>query len=333
MRRLVLHAAAFGLPGAAVFALAFALWAHVDFTRPGPLSAETTVIIPKGDGAGEIAAALFSGGVIADRFLFRVGAWLSGRSRTMQAGEYRFPAGVSMDGAIALLARGKTIERRITVAEGLTASEVLGLVSAAGGLTGDLPGDVEEGSLLPDTYFYSFGDTRAAVVRRMRDAMRQTLMSLWAGRAQGLALATPEEALVLSSIIERETAVADERPRVSAVFHNRLRRGMRLQSDPTVIYALTGGKAPLGRPLARSDLRRDSPYNTYRVDGLPPTPIANPGRASIEAALHPADTDELYFVADGSGGHVFARTLTEHLRNAARWRRLRHQRIRGQDAP
>ena len=247
----------------------------------------------------------------------------------MRAGEYRFPAGISMDAAIALLASGETVKRRITVAEGLTTGEVLDLVGANEGLAGDLPPDVGEGSLLPETYYFSYGDTRSGLVRRMRESMKATLAALWEKRDPNILLATPEEALVLASIIERETALASERARISAVFHNRLRHGMRLQSDPTVAYALTLGRVPLDRPLARSDLRVDSPYNTYRVNGLPPGPIANPGRASIEAALHPAPTHELYFVADGTGGHAFARSFAEHLRNVARWRRIERERREG----
>ncbi len=326
MFRLVLHAAVFGALGAALFLLVFAWRAHVAFTGPGPLAAAGTVVIEKGAGVERIAAMLHASGVVGDRFLFAAGARLTGRGRAMRAGEYRFPAGISMDRAIALLARGETVKRRLTVAEGLTVSQAFALVAADAGLAGDLPDDVPEGSLLPETYFFSLGDSRAALIRRMRDSMRETLRSLWGKRAPGLALESPEQALVLASIVERETARPDERARVSAVFHNRLRRGMRLQSDPTVAYALTRGRAPLGRPLGRADLRVDSPYNTYRVNGLPPGPIANPGRASIEAALHPAETDELYFVADGSGGHVFARTLSEHRRNVARWRRIERER-------
>ena len=244
----------------------------------------------------------------------------------MRAGEYRFPAGISTDGAIALLASGETVKRRITIAEGLTTGEILGLIGAEEALTGALPAGLGEGSLLPETYYFSYGDARAALVRRIRESMTATLAALWDKRAPGTVLASPEEALVLASIIERETGVASERARISAVFHNRLRQGMRLQSDPTVVYALTLGRAPLDRPLARTDLRIESPYNTYRTHGLPPTPIANPGRASIEAALHPAETDELYFVADGTGGHAFARTFAEHLRNVARWRRIERER-------
>ena len=323
MARLVLHAAVFGLLGAAILALGFAYRAHLDFVRPGPLTADTTVVVRQGSGVEAIASTLIAQGVIGDRFLFRTGARLTGRSKAMRAGEYRFRSGISMDETIALLVRGETVKRRITIAEGLTTSEVLRLVGADEGLAGDLPDGVGEGSLLPETYYFSLGDTRTVLVRRMRESMETALASLWDKRAANLALETPEQALVLASIIERETGVAAERARVSAVFHNRLRRGMRLQSDPTVAYALTQGSVPLDRPLARSDLRVESPYNTYLVNGLPPTPIANPGRASIEAALHPAPTDELYFVADGTGGHAFARTYAEHVRNVQRWRRIK----------
>ena len=333
MPRLALHAAVFGLLGAGLFLLGAAHWAHLQFTGPGPLAAARTLVVHKGTGVEGIAATLFDGGVIGDRFLFRAGARLTGRGRVMRAGEYRFPARVSMDGAIALLARGETVKRKLTVAEGWTVSEVLALIRADEGLTGDLPAGVEEGSLLPETYFFSLGDSRAALIGRMRESMKTTLGALWDGRAPGLALASPAEALVLSSIIERETALPSERARISAVFHNRLRRGMRLQSDPTVAYALTLGKAPLGRPLGKRDLRIDSPYNTYRVHGLPPTPIASPGRASIEAALHPAETDELYFVADGTGGHAFAHSFSEHLKNVARWRRIERERSAKPEAP
>ncbi len=326
MARLALHAAVFGSLGAVSFALGLAYWAHLEFIRPGPLAEARTVIVQKGSGVERIAALLRDRGVIRDRFLFRAGARLTGRSRAMRAGEYRFPAGISTDGAIALLASGKTVRRRITLAEGLTTGEILGRIGAEEGLAGELPVGVGEGSLLPETYYFSYGDSRTALVRRIRESMAATLAALWDKRAPGIALASPEEALVLASIIERETAVASERARISAVFHNRLRQGMRLQSDPTVAYALTLGRAPLDRPLARADLRIESPYNTYRTHGLPPTPIANPGRASIEAALHPAETDELYFVADGTGGHAFARTFAEHLRNVARWRRIERER-------
>lgn len=316
-----------------MFVLGSIHWAHLQLSRPGPLAAARTVVIDKGAGVEDIAATLFAGGVIEDRFLFAAGARFTGRGRVMRAGEYRFEPGVSIDQAIALLARGKTVRRKITVAEGLTVREVLDLVGADEGLIGELPRDVAEGALLPETYLFSLGDSRAALIGRMSRSMTATLRSLWNGRALGLALASPQEALVLASIIERETGLASERARISAVFHNRLRRGMRLQSDPTVAYALTRGGTPLDRPLARSDLRIDSPYNTYRVAGLPPTPIANPGRASIEAALHPARTDELYFVADGTGGHAFARSFSEHLKNVARWRRIQRERRASPKAP
>ena len=329
MARLALHAAVFAPLGAFVFALGFSYFAYLEFVRPGPLTEATTLVVRKGSGVEGIATQLLDRGVIRDRFLFKAGAGLTGRSRAMRAGEYRFPAGISLDAAIALLASGETVKRRITVAEGLTTGEVLDLVGADEGLSGDLPPDVGEGSLLPETYYFSYGDTRSGLVRRMRETMKATLAALWEKRDPNILLATPGEALVLASIIERETALAPERARISAVFHNRLRRGMRLQSDPTVAYALTLGRMPLDRPLSRSDLRVDSPYNTYRVNGLPPGPIANPGRASIEAALHPAPTHELYFVADGTGGHAFAHTFAEHLRNVARWRRIERERKEG----
>jgi UPF0755 protein len=309
-----------------VVAVAGAIYGHVRLTSPGPLVRETTVVIPKGHGPGGIAAVLAGAGVISDTTVFRLGARLTGRDRRMRAGEFAFPAGISMDDAIALLTTGKTVKRRVTVAEGLTTAEILRIVAAADGLSGEVAAAPAEGALLPETYFYSFDDTRDGLVQRMARAMDQALAELWPKRAPGIAIRTPEEAVVLASIIEKETALDAERARISAVFHNRLKKRMRLQSDPTVVYAMTSGAGPLARALTRRDLAADSPYNTYRVHGLPPGPIANPGRASIAAALAPADTKELYFVADGTGGHVFAKTLAQHNRNVARWRRIERAR-------
>jgi UPF0755 protein len=280
--------------------------------------------VPRGAGLSDIARRLSDAGVIGDPRIFTYGVLLHGGGDRLRAGEYAFPAGVSPRGAMEVLVAGREVAHAITVPEGLTSAEIVALLEADDRLTGDVAEVPPEGSLLPETYHVQRGDGRPELVARMRGAMDETLAALWAGRAESLPFDTPEEALVLASIVEKETAVADERALIAGVFVNRLARGMRLQSDPTVIYALTDGQGPLGRPLTRRDLEEtDSPYNTYRVGGLPPGPIGNPGRASIAAAVDPADTEYLYFVADGSGGHAFARTLAEHRRNVRAWRRVR----------
>ena len=307
------------------------VWGASVFRSPGPLAEATDVVFPRGADLRWIARLLHENGVIDRPGVFRAAVRALGKSRRLKAGEFRFPPGVSPMGAMNILVDGETVVRRFTLPEGLTRARALELLSKAEGLVGTVDArDVEEGRLLPDTYHFGFGDRRADLLARMRTAMTDTLDALWQARAPDLPLDGPREALILASIIEKETASADERARISGVFINRLGRGMRLQSDPTVAFALTGGKEPLGRELTRRDLRVRHPYNTYVVDGLPPGPICNPGRKALEAAVRPARTDALYFVADGAGGHAFARTLKEHLANVSRWRRLRENR-RGND--
>lgn len=304
------------------------LWAWDAYKSPGPLESEIAVIVPKGAGVQEIAELLRDKGVIDNPHLFVLGARYTEMARRMRAGEFAFAPRISTRDAVAHLVDGEMVKRRLTIPEGLLTREIVDLVLAADGLTGSVEVPEPEGAYLPETYFYSHGDSRAGLLARMTAAMDKALAEAWAQRNPKIALKSPRQALVLASIIEKETGVAAERARVSAVFHNRLRRRMRLQSDPTVAYAVTGGGVSLGRPLSRADLEADSPYNTYRVAGLPPGPIANPGRASLLAAVQPLDTKEYYFVADGKGGHAFSRTLREHNRNVAKWRRLQRQRAK-----
>lgn len=317
-----------------VLTIAAVTWAglegHRRFTRPGPLPEAAAVIIPKGAGLDAIARRLVAAGVVPDRFSFMAGVKLS--RAVLKAGEYAFPAHVSPQEAMRLMDEARTVVHKLTIAEGLTTRQVLALVREADFLVGDIRRRPAEGWLLPETWHLSREDDRDELVGRMETSMRQLLDQLWAGRAAGLPLKSKEEALVLASIVERETGLKAERPMVAAVFVNRLRLGMRLQSDPTVIYGLSDGIGVLDRPLSRADLETAHRWNTYAIDGLPPTPIANPGRASLEAVLHPAASDALYFVADGSGGHVFAKSLDEHNRNVANWRKVERMR-RGEPEP
>ncbi len=304
-----------------------AIWGLSVFQGPGPLKADTDVVFPRGIDLGGISARLQGGGVIERADIFQIAVRVMGKSRHLKAGEFNFPARVSAQEVMEILLKGETVVRRLTIPEGLLRSEVLELLISAEGLEGQVPGGRgKEGQYLPDTYHYSFGDRREDVLKRMKDAMTQALESLWLSRDDDLPLQNPGEALTLASIVERETALPAERAQIAGVFMNRLRQGMRLQSDPTVAYAVSGGGTPLGRALTRTDLRFQHLYNTYTVAGLPPGPICNPGRDSIAAVMRPAKTDALYFVADGTGGHAFAKTLQEHLENVARWRRVQRER-------
>jgi UPF0755 protein len=298
------------------------LWGYVEFTMPGPLAEASALVVAKGLSVEGIGRRLAEGGVIRDPRIFAIGAHLLRDHHALRAGEYEFPAHASAEQAMEVLIYAKPVVRRLTLAEGLTTAEALAEIERNEALEGPVEPIPPEGSLLPETYNFSWGDSREGLVHRAAKAMSETLEGLWQARAPDPALETPEQALVLASIVEKETAKPEERPRVAAVFLNRLSHHMRLQSDPTVVYALTHGKGALGRALAHADLEQPSRYNTYLVDGLPPTPIDNPGKASIMAVLHPAASEELYFVADGLGGHLFARTLAEHNRNVAKLRQL-----------
>jgi UPF0755 protein len=276
------------------------------------------VVIPRGSPAA-VADTLATAGVIESPIAFRVAAALTVRAGPLHAAELAFPAHVSLRATLAVLRTGRPVQHRLTIPEGLTAAQIARLIDAAPALDGPTPMP-QEGAVLPQTYSYERGMSRAAVVARARVAMERAVDRAWAERDPDLPLTDPTQLLTLASIVERETALPDERARVAGVFLNRLRLGMKLQSDPTVAYAVSGGAVTADAALTRADLDRPNPYNTYRVTGLPPGPIDSPGEAALQAVARPAKTDALYFVADGTGGHAFASTLAEHERNVARWR-------------
>ena len=297
---------------------------------PGPTAragASTRVFLPRGSGVSEVSQVLKSSRVIRSERLFQVLARATGAGRSLKAGEYVIPSRTPVLSILSDLQAGRTLHRSVTLAEGRTSAMIVRQLQNTEWLSGDLEVP-EEGVLLPETYRTDRGDSRQSLVDRMRSDQQALLDRLWAARQPGLPFSSPREAVILASIVEKETGQANERRRVAGVFINRLRVGMRLQSDPTVIYAISRGE-PLGRGLRASELLTRSPWNTYAYSGLPPTPIANPGKASLEAVLDPVQTQDLYFVADGSGGHVFARDLAGHNANVARWREIERARAGG----
>jgi UPF0755 protein len=311
----------------AAVALLAGLWSVWVYKGPGPAAKAggyTTVVLRHGSSLTEIASTLRRAGVVRSSSVFMAAAQLTGAARSLKAGEYAFPSHASMSRILGKIRHGEVVRRLLTIPEGFTSDMVADVLARTSGLTGEAP-LAPEGAVLPDTYQYQLGDDRAAVLKRMMDARDAMLATLWARRQANLPFASPEDAVTLASIVEKETGLASERPRVAAVFVNRLRAGMRLESDPTVIYGVSRGR-PLGRGLKQSELAAPTPYNTYLNAGLPPTPIANPGRAALAAVLDPPRSDDVYFVADGAGGHVFAKTYQEHEKNVARWRALEKSR-------
>jgi UPF0755 protein len=306
-----------GLAAGAIYA--GLLWEDRHFAAAGPSATNHIVVVAPGEGLRGTADALAAVGIVDNALLFRAGAIRRGKAALLKAGEYDFPAHAAPADILAMLVAHKVLQHKLTVAEGLTSDMVLAALKAEPALTGDVT-QVPEGSLLPETYLFERGTSRAAMLERMHRAQSALLAKLWPARKDGLPLAGEEDALKLASIVEKETARPAERPRIAAVFVNRLKSGMKLESDPTIIYGLTKG-APLGHELRESEIATPNPYSTYQNPGLPPTPICNPGKDAIAAVLMPADTDELFFVADGSGGHVFARTIAEHEKNVAAWRK------------
>lgn len=304
-------------------------WVYGGFTRPGPLQHDTILIVPPSTGINIIAKELASRGIISKAFIFRVGVKFFSEQEVMKAGQYLFTAHLSSRDVVKLLQTGKTVVHRITFAEGLTSTEIAAQLALTEDLTGDLSLPIAEGSLLPETYHFSYADPRSGLIKRMRKGLSKLMMGLWPYRDANLPFKSQREALILASIVEKETGKPSERAHIAGVFINRLRKKMRLQSDPTVVYGITKGQGTLGRSLRRSELRQKTAYNTYTNYGLPPTPIANAGRKSIEAVLHPMKTNDFYFVADGTGGHLFSRTLKQHNRNVSKWRKIEKLRQKG----
>ncbi|MGH6864241.1 MAG: endolytic transglycosylase MltG, partial [Methylocella sp.] len=298
------------------------VWSRHRMHEPGPLAASKVLYIAPGTEGPEIIAQLGREGVIDSPLLFNVELLLEGSRSKLKPGEYLFKQNASLRDVIDTLVSGKQVLHAITIPEGLTSEQIVERLRGSDILVGDITDVPKEGSLLPETYKVERGAVRAAIVKKMQDAQKRAVDQIWSRRARGLPLRSPYELVTLASIVEKETGKADERQRIASVFVNRLRNKMRLQSDPTIVYGLAGGKGSLGRGITRADLDKPTPYNTYLIDGLPPGPIANPGRAALEAVANPSRTQDLYFVADGTGGHVFAETLDQHSRNVQRWRQI-----------
>ena len=297
------------------------------FDRPGPMTEAKNYEVKRGAGIADVATQLESQNFITDGRVFRLAARAYGMDKKLKAGEYQIKAGASMRDILATLISGKSVLYSLTIPEGLTAEQILSRVATNEALTGEMPKTIPaEGTLLADTQRFAKGTTREELVAKLLADQKKLVDEIWARRAPDLPLKDVEELVTLASIVEKETGQNDERSRVASVFINRLNKGMRLQSDPTIIYGLFGGKGkPSDRAILKSDIEKPTPYNTYTIDGLPPTPIANPGRAALEAVANPSKTADLYFVADGTGGHAFAQSLDEHNENVARWRALEKQ--------
>ncbi len=308
-------------------------------SRPGPSAEDRAFVVERGASGAAIASNLQEQGFITDGLLFRIANRVYGGGETLQAGEYQIPARASVREIVEMMTSGDALQHAITFPEGITIAAVMRIIEESDVLTGDMPEAPPEGSILPDTYHVQRGMTRAALLQLMQEAHDEAVAEIWAERAPNLPITTVEDFVTLASIVERETGIAAERPMVAGVFINRLRIPMRLETDPTIIYGVCirfpqrcrdgrlvdaqGNR----RTIRQSEIELDTGYNTYRIDGLPPTPIANPGRAALEATANPATTNAIFFVADGTGGHLFAATLAEHQANVRRWREIEAERL------
>jgi UPF0755 protein len=295
------------------------------FEAPGPLAQDKIVNIPRGAGVRDISDILQREGVIDQPWVFIGSVWVRKAREDLKFGEYQFPKQASLSDVINVITSGKVIQHQITVAEGLTSEQIVARLMEDEVLTGNIKEIPKEGSLLPETYNFTRGTSREQIIQRMQHEHNRLVQEIWERRSPDLPIETPEQLVTLASIVEKETGKPEERRRVAAVFVNRLKQKMKLQSDPTIIYGIVGGKGTLGRAITRSDLDLKTRYNTYVIDGLPPGPIANPGKASLEAAASPWRTKELFFVADGTGGHTFSETLDQHNKGVARLRQIEAQ--------
>jgi UPF0755 protein len=296
-------------------------WDVMNYAAPGPAPRETVVLIKPHEGVSAISQKLFNAGAVVNAQLYALDIRVRGQAGALKAGEYAIPAHASPADITDVLVSGKSIQHKLTAAEGLTSDMIYTIVKNDPALQGDAGAVPAEGTLLPETYLFTHGTTRAEILNRMQRAQQKFVEEHWDARAQGLPFASPEQAVILASVVEKETALPAERRHIAAVFINRLKLGMKLQSDPTIIYGITKGY-PLGRRIRQSEIERATPYNTYAITGLPATPICNPGKDAIAAVLSPAQSNDLYFVADGTGGHVFSDNIAQHEKNVAKWRKI-----------
>lgn len=307
---------------------AAAYYGKIQFEKPGPSQLAKVFVVERNSGLRDISIRLFTEGLISDERIFQIAVRATGNAAKLKAGEYEIAAGASMRDVMNLITSGRSIEYSVTIPEGLTVQQAWARIAENPSLTGNMPAQMpSEGMLIADTHNFPRGTDRTEVVNKLIDLQTNLILEIWAKRAPDLPLENVNEFVTLASIVERETGIAAERPRVASVFINRLKQGMRLQSDPTIIYGIFGGAGkPSERPIYKSDIETVTPYNTYAIDGLPAGPIAIPGRAALEAVANPMTTNDLYFVADGTGGHVFAETLEQHNTNVAAWRRIEKER-------